>query len=141
MSVTDIKYKERFCKTLMNEIFSAFYARVPEAKTKTVSDNGVPKNLLPDIASKYNLERNFDKIAEANCKLDEIKIRVQEDTKKVVGNQQEIEELDRKAQDMVISAKGFEHEAKTMERQMWWRNAKIWVIIFFIQIHNKEVWL
>lgn len=129
VAVTDIKYAQRFCRTLMDEMHSAFYARVPEAKDKTVSGSDIPKNFLPEIAGKYNVEKNFDKVAEANAKIDEIKIQVQDSLKKAAGDQKEMEELDRKAQDMVTNAKGFESNAKTLEKQMWWRNARLWIII------------
>eukprot|EP00826_Nyctotherus_ovalis_P064797 TRINITY_DN9512_c0_g1_i12.p3 TRINITY_DN9512_c0_g1~~TRINITY_DN9512_c0_g1_i12.p3 ORF type:complete len:120 (+),score=48.14 TRINITY_DN9512_c0_g1_i12:237-596(+) len=100
---------------LVNEMLSAFYVKVSQAKTRSVDENEVPSALLSEVANKYDLERKFDKIAEANYKIDEIKIQVQEDLKKVAVDQKEMEELDKKAENMATNAKEFEKDAKVME--------------------------
>ena len=56
-------------------------------------------------------------------------VQVQNDIKKVVVSQQGVDELNAKAQQMAINAQGFEAGSRSLERQMFWRNMRLIIII------------
>eukprot|EP00826_Nyctotherus_ovalis_P013701 TRINITY_DN13741_c0_g1_i8.p1 TRINITY_DN13741_c0_g1~~TRINITY_DN13741_c0_g1_i8.p1 ORF type:complete len:104 (+),score=16.91 TRINITY_DN13741_c0_g1_i8:73-384(+) len=86
------------------------------------------------IRDRYNNPANLDKIEEANEKVKEVVVQIQDDIKKVAGSQKEMDDLNARAQQMAANARGFDTEARELERQMFWRNMRLIIIIVAVII-------
>eukprot|EP00829_Urostomides_striatus_P011765 TRINITY_DN2969_c0_g1_i2.p1 TRINITY_DN2969_c0_g1~~TRINITY_DN2969_c0_g1_i2.p1 ORF type:complete len:262 (-),score=50.28 TRINITY_DN2969_c0_g1_i2:34-783(-) len=131
-AITDRKYEERHCRTLLNSLRTEFYEKYPLAESGEVKF--VDSSFVSDLALKMNDPSKFDKVAEANKKIGAIKEKIQTELKEVVLNQQQMNELDNKANELNVNAKGFEKTSKEFERMMYWRNCKLCLIIALIVI-------
>eukprot|EP00826_Nyctotherus_ovalis_P003375 TRINITY_DN10689_c0_g1_i15.p1 TRINITY_DN10689_c0_g1~~TRINITY_DN10689_c0_g1_i15.p1 ORF type:complete len:223 (-),score=84.21 TRINITY_DN10689_c0_g1_i15:97-765(-) len=123
------QFAQRFCRTVLTELKVAFYQQVPGAAEHAAKKEDIPSRLLSDFALKHSNPRDFDKVAEANNKIQEVSIKLQEELKKVAGEKEKLEDLELKSSEMSASAKGFEKSSADLEGMMKCRNYKLCFII------------
>lgn len=87
-TITNPKYEERHCRTLLTKLKTEFYEKYPLAESGEVKF--VEPAFVSDLALKMNDPTSFDKVAEANKKIGAIKEKIQTELKEVVLNQQQM---------------------------------------------------
>ncbi len=80
-----------------------------------------------------------NKIAEVNEKVEATKNVMKENVQKVIDRGDNIETLIEKTDILVQSSDSFRVNTKTLERNIWWKNVKIWVILILVVLFL--VWL
>ncbi|CAF0771235.1 unnamed protein product [Didymodactylos carnosus] len=53
---------------------------------------------------------------------------------KVIERDDNLTQLDRKAEDLSINAMQFETKARTVAKKQWWKNVKMWIILIILLI-------
>ena len=90
-------------------------------------------NLLKEngqkLLEKYSKPENFDKLAQAQNNVTEIKVEMQDNVNKLIKNQDELDNLEGQTRDMKDNAQTFDKNAKSLEREMFWRKVKYTAII------------
>ncbi len=89
MALTHSQYAQRFSRALMEEMRAEFYKNNGEAERGGMDPKKLRTRFLSDLAAKYNTPSKFDKVAEAQNKVGEITIKIQDELKKVAGSQQQ----------------------------------------------------
>lgn len=80
-----------------------------------------------------------NKIAEVNEKVEATKNVMKENVQKVIERGDNIETLIEKTDILVQRSDSFRVNTKTLERTMWWKNVKIWVVIILVVLFL--IWL
>ena len=86
------------------------------------------------LLEKYAKPENFDKLAQAQNNVNEIKVEMQENVNKLIKNQDELDTLEGQTRDMKDNAQTFDKNAKSLEREMFWRKVKYTAVIIAIVI-------
>ena len=86
------------------------------------------------LLEKYAKPENFDKLALAQNNVNEIKVEMQQNVNKLIKNQDELDTLEGQTQDMKDNAQTFDKNAKSLERELFWRKVKYTAIIIAIVI-------
>ena len=86
------------------------------------------------LLEKYAKPENFDKLASAQNNVNEIKVEMQQNVNKLIKNQDELDNLEGQTQDMKDNAQTFDKNAKSLEREMFWRKVKYTAIIVAVVI-------
>jgi len=82
IALTNSGYAQRLARALLEEMKTEFIKN----KASEDKDGVSSKRYLAEIAMKYNSPTKFDKVAEAQSKVGEITMKIQDEIKKVVGN-------------------------------------------------------
>jgi vesicle-associated membrane protein 7 len=80
-----------------------------------------------------------NKIAEVNDKVEATKQVMKDNVQKVIDRGDNIESLIEKTDILVQRSDSFRVNTKTLERNLWWKNVKIWVILIVVTLFL--VWL
>lgn len=128
ISVTNPQYAPRFTRTLLDELKAGFYKENPDGGAENPSQN-ISTRFMAELSMKYGTPSKFDKVSEAQSKMDEIAVKIQDELKKVAGSQNDLGELEVKSHEMKIEAQGFEQKSSELESMMKWRNCKLCLII------------
>jgi len=88
------------------------------------------KQALKSIISQYD---NNDMIGDINGNINEIKIEMQHNVRKVLGNTEDLQELDNKANKIKDNANIFKKDAANLKRKTCWQNFK-WTIILVLVV-------
>ena len=81
------------------------------------------------LLEKYSKPENFDNLAKAQNAVGEIKVEMQQNVNKLIQNQGELDNLEDQTRDMRDNADKFDKNAKSLEREMFWRKIKYTAII------------
>ena len=127
--LSHLQFAQRFCRTILTDLKASFYQQVPKAEGHTAKKEDIPSSFLKDFALKHSNPKEFDKVAEAQGKIQEVSIKLQEELKKVAGERDKFEDLEIKSNEMSATAKGFEKSSAALESTMRWRNYKLCLII------------
>jgi len=84
------------------------------------------KQALKSIVQQYENEK--DKISEINGDINEIKIEMHNNVKRVLANTEDLQSLDAKANKIKDNANIFKKDATNLKRKTFWQNCK-WTII------------
>ncbi|KAG6371311.1 VAMP synaptobrevin-like protein [Boletus reticuloceps] len=87
----------------------------------------------------YNTNPPFDQVARAQAELDHVKDIMVKNVEQILSRGERIELLVDKTDTMATQATAFRRGARTVRRQMWWRNSKILalsvvVVLFLLYI-------
>lgn len=88
------------------------------------------KQALKGIISQYD---NNDLIGDINGNINEIKIEMQTNVRKVLGNTEDLQALDNKANKIKDNANMFKKDAANLQRKTCWQNFK-WTIILVLVV-------
>jgi vesicle-associated membrane protein 7 len=80
-----------------------------------------------------------NKIAEVNEKVEATKNVMKENVQKVIERGDNIETLIEKTDILVQKSDSFRVNTKTLERNLWWKNVKIWIILILVVLFL--IWL
>ena len=82
------------------------------------------------LYNKYNSKLiENDPLIHIQHKVEVVKIVMHENINKLLENTIKLEELEIKAEDLMKSAKIFEHDTKSLKRKLWWKRMKMQLII------------
>ena len=84
------------------------------------------------LLEKYNKPENFDQLSKAQNNVNNIKVDVQKNIDMMIENNGELEHLEDQAKDMEDNADQFNHNAKSLEREMFWKKVRYTAIIIGI---------
>ena len=86
------------------------------------------------LLEKYSKPENFDKLAQAHNNVNELKIDMQQNVNKLIENQDGLDTLEEQTKEMKDNAQNFDKNAKSLERELFWRKVKYAAIIIAIII-------
>ena len=103
--------------------------------------NRFGKDKLRSIFEKYKYPKNASSVAAAQAELNQVKIDMKYNINNMVSNMEDIKvclklikNLDDKSKKIQDGSKVYMKDAKTLERETWWRNFKWTVIIILLVI-------
>lgn len=122
------EYKDQFSFKLINEIYEE---KVYAMKSSKGDLNAEGRQKLKIIIDKYQ-DSNINNISEIINTVDSIKVIVKDSIQKIVNNTQSLDELEKKSQNLKEDAKDFHGNAKKLEKETWWENFKIKILLLLI---------
>lgn len=75
-----------------------------------------------------------NKISEVNEKVEQTKQAMKDNVQKVIERGENIETLIEKTDILVQRSDSFRVNTKTLERKLWWKNLKLWIILILVVI-------
>lgn len=123
LACTKGNYPERLTYKMLGELSTLF------GKFNSNHDLSQLEKNMKDLLKKYNSPESFDLLTQANSNVADIQNRVQENIDKLVGNQEQLVELEAQTLKMAENAQEFQKNTKKVERIMWWRKTKIQIMI------------
>ncbi len=94
-----------------------------------VSDVKQLKDEGAKLLDKFNKPQDFDKLSQAQDNVHKLKQDVQGNINKLITNQDDLNDLEDQTNQMRDTAGKFEKNAKSLEREMFWRKIKYTAII------------
>ena len=79
-------------------------------------------------------QNNFNKIAEIQKDVDEIKVQMKENIKKQVDSMEDVNKLEEKSANLKMQTADYANNANTLKKVTWWQNCKLTIIIAVIII-------
>ena len=79
-------------------------------------------------------QNNFNKIAEIQKDVDEIKVQMKENIKKQVDSMEDVNKLEEKSANLKMQTADYANNANTLKKATWWQNCKLTIIIAVIII-------
>ncbi len=122
------EYKDQFSFKLINEIYEE---KVYAMKSSKGDLNAEGRQKLKIIIDKYQ-DSNINNISEIINTVDSIKVIVKDSIQKIINNTQSLDELEKKSQNLKEDAKDFHGNAKKLEKETWWENFKIKILLLLI---------
>ena len=89
-AITDPFYAQRFTRALLDELRLEFYRANSEAAKTPPDPTQVSSRFIIEVSEKYNNPAKFDKLAEAQGKIGEVAIKIQEELRKVSDNNRDV---------------------------------------------------
>lgn len=84
------------------------------------------------LLQKFNNPESFDKLAAAQTNVNSIKTEVQNNVNVLIAKQEDLNTLEEQTAEMKANAEGFEKNAKSLERELFWRKVKYTAVIVLI---------
>ena len=132
--MTQQNYPSKIAFALLEEIKARLYAAYPQSLNNPTNDSAIKANFLLEVAEKYNNPANVDKLQSAKSKVDEIAKQMQSNMNKMLINNNDMADLEDKADSMKNNAVAFHKSAEDFKSMMWCRNCKLIIIIGVIVI-------
>ena len=107
---------------MLNELDGIFKKFLNNQNVSAFKSNG------RDLLDKYN-DPKFDKLVEARRNVKDVKIQVGKNIEQILENNQDLEDLEEGARDMRQGAQQFETNAKKLERALFWKKIRLFVLI------------
>lgn len=125
-------YPERHAYELISQIQKPLkkIANVQEQEDTTIKFN--IKTLMAELLTRYDDLDNIDKINQAQARLEEVKIEVEDNVKKILSQQGDLQKLDNQTGNLSDQARQFQKQSHTLETIMLWRRRKLNIIIFLV---------
>ena len=79
-------------------------------------------------------QNNFNKIAEIQKDVDEIKVQMKENIKKQVDSMEDVNKLEEKSANLKMQTADYANNANTLKKVTWRQNCKLTIIIAVIII-------
>ena len=86
------------------------------------------------LLAKYNQPEQFDKLAAAQSSVNAIKGEMQQNINVLVMNNDDLNTLEGQTRDLKENAEDFDKNAKSLEREMFWRKVKYTAVIVLIVV-------
>ena len=127
VTLTSSEYPTRFLTSLLGSFKQRFYDNNPAAKEDVPTK--VDTCFLKELVTKYNDPTQWDKVAEAQQKVEEIKLQLQDNLHKMASTDARMMELEGQTFEMRNQAHTFEKGSDEMHTNMYSRNCKIGLVI------------
>lgn len=129
--LVDTTYPERYVFDLIDNINKDhIYLMVNEKNELNASGRQMLKNHI----DRYQDEDNLNSIKSINSEVEDIKIDMNNNIRKVIGNVDDIKNLEVQSNRIKNNASEYKKNAKDLERTTWWQNCKLTIIIGVIVI-------
>ena len=90
--------------------------------------------MLQKLCVKYDNLIEVDNVAAVNRKIDSVKLVMLDNIGEALKNTEKIDLLNEQAQELSKQSGVFRDGAKDLKNKMWWKNMKVMIILFIINI-------
>ena len=125
-------YPERLVFQLIDNINEDKIPLMINDETKELNPQG--RQALKALVDKYQDQKNFNKIAEIQSDVDEIKTDMKATISKQLQNMDDVRTLEDKSNSLALNAADYKKNAHELERVTWWKNVKLLIIIGVIVV-------
>ena len=126
------KYPERLVFQMIENIKEENIPLMVNDETKELNPQG--RQAIKQLVEKYQDQNNFNKIAEIQKDVDEIKVEMKENIKKQVDSMEDVNKLEEKSANLKMQTADYANNANTLKKVTWWQNCKLTIIIAVIII-------
>lgn len=126
------KYPERLVFQMIENIKEENIPLMVNDETKELNPQG--RQAIKQLVEKYQDQNNFNKIAEIQKDVDEIKVQMKENIKKQVDSMEDVNKLEEKSANLKMQTADYANNANTLKKVTWWQNCKLTIIIAVIII-------
>ena len=126
------KYPERLVFQMIENIKEENIPLMVNDETKELNPQG--RQAIKQLVEKYQDQNNFNKIAESQKDVDEIKVQMKENIKKQVDSMEDVNKLEEKSANLKMQTADYANNANTLKKVTWWQNCKLTIIIAVIII-------
>ena len=126
------KYPERLVFQMIENIKEENIPLMVNDETKELNTQG--RQAIKQLVEKYKDKNNFNKIAEIQKDVDEIKVQMKENIKKQVDSMEDVNKLEEKSANLKMQTADYANNANTLKKVTWWQNCKLTIIIAVIII-------
>ena len=126
------KYPERLVFQMIENIKEENIPLMVNDETKELNPQG--RQAIKQLVEKYQDQNNFNKIAEIQKDVDEIKVQMKENIKKQVDSMEDVNKLEEKSANLKMQTADYANNANTLKKVTWWQNCKLTIIISVIII-------
>ena len=125
----DKNLKERDAFALMEDLQNENIPIMIDSKNGKLNSEGREK--LKEMVE--NFEKNkSNKIQGIQNEVDQVKDTVKTNIQKMYTNVEDVENMEKKAQELRVGAEEYNKSATTLKRTTWWQNCKWWIILIVV---------
>ena len=125
----DKNLKERDAFALMEDLQNENIPIMIDSKNGKLKIEGREK--LKEMVE--NFEKNkSNKIQGIQNEVDQVKDTMKNNIRKMYTNVENVEDMEKKAQDLRDGAEEYNKSATTLKRTTWWQNCKWWIILIVV---------
>lgn len=132
--VSSPKYPVRIAFIALEELRREF-SKEFGPRVATSSENGLSRaasNIFKSIITKYENPSKVDALANVQEKVEVVKSTMKENIQQLLINEEKLERIDNLTQSLNEQAQSFQHGARDLNNQMWWRMWKMRLLLFFL---------
>ena len=124
----------RICFSFLNEICQKFRGTYEhEFRSGTeLSFNDRFTRVLNDRMNFYSTNPNADTLNRLSAQIDGVTQKTKENLNTVLERGEQLEGLNDKLADLADTGTRFHKSAVAVNRKLWWKNAKVWILLFFV---------
>ena len=130
--LVDESYPERLVFQLIETIKNEKITLMVNDETKELNPQG--RQAIKQLVEQYQDQKNFNKIAEIQKDVDEIKVQMKENIKKQVDSMEDVNKLEEKSANLKMQTADYANNANTLKKVTCWQNCKLTIIIAVIII-------
>eukprot|EP01066_Platyproteum_vivax_P020723 Platyproteum_vivax@DN8658_c0_g1_i1.p1 len=129
----DQDYAERHAFALIGEMIAV--VQTAETKDKvmvsTLGSSGLKnyKKNFKELLDKYQTPAKFDKTADVQQKVDDVKGVMEDNVRKILDNNANLEDMQERSENLRNQANQFQRGAGDLRRQMWLRQLKLKILL------------
>ena len=125
----DKNLKERDAFALMEDLQNENIPIMIDSKSGKLNLEGREK--LKEMVQ--NFEKNkSNKIQGIQNEVDQVKDTMKNNIRKMYTNVENVENMEKKAQELEVAAGEYNKSATTLKRTTWWQNCKWWIILIVV---------
>ena len=125
----DGAYPEKLIFTMFDEVRNEKILSMVNEETKELNPNG--RQSLKQIIEKYQDKEKIDKIESIQKVINDVKIEVKENLKKMSENLEDVQSLEEKSNELATSSIEYENSAVEIKKINLWQNFKLMLPFFF----------
>lgn len=128
-------YPERHAFALLTEVIDCVNKNLEGRSLNSLEAGILTRQLkkpLRDLIDRYDNPANFDKTAEVQGKVDNVKGVMSDNIRKVMENHENIEKLEEKTDNLNQQAAQFNRSAGDLRRLMWMRKMKVTILLVLV---------
>lgn len=137
MVTTSFDYPQRaaflFLDELKQLIGPNYYSKIATCAENEL-DRLARRHILPDLCSKYCDLKQIDKIYAVKATVENTKTIMNKNITALIVNQDRLDELGDKSDALREDAMRFRQGSRKLHSVMWWKNAKVWIIVASILV-------
>lgn len=125
-------YPDRHAFNLLGELMTIVQGQGSGSSVKELEAGGLSRSLkraVKDLMDRYDKPAAFDRTSSVRSKVESVKDAMQENVKKILENQANVETLQNKTENLASSASQFNKSAGDLSRMMWWRKVKVSILL------------
>ena len=126
-------YPEKLIFTMFDEIRNEKILLMINEETKELNPNG--RQSLKQIIEKYQDKDKIDKIASIQKDINDVKIEVKENMKKMIESVESIDNLEERSKELINESTEYSNSGNEIKKISFWLNVKMWLpllILFLI---------